>query len=123
MQSIGRLFLAFVMSFLVSGMVAIQLAQMTRARQEFVIVLVALTLFLVVGIVVFAFGAAVSGQNSTLTVLALGLAGLIVAALAAVLALTHNSVSSNDMTTLGTFALCALVGLLIQWLMVRQLYS
>lgn len=122
MLSFGRLILAFIVSVLVAGLVATLLAIRINANAEFIAVWIALALFLIVGIVVFGMGALFSGERTTLTILALGLAGLVVAALAGVLALAA-SMHPADMTTLGTFTLSAFVGLLMQWLVVRRLFT
>ena len=123
MSSLGRLLLAYILSALVSGMAAVQFAQMTHAREEFIVVLVALSLFLIIAIVVFSIGAFVSGERSTLTILALGLAALIVVAAASVLTLTRASLTAPDMAILATFASTALIGLAVQWWMVRRLFA
>ena len=121
MRGFFRLCGAFALSLLVSGMVAVWIADFARAGEEFILVFIALPLFLLLAIVLFAVGVSLSGHKSTHRKLALGLAALIAAAIAGTMLLARASMHGSDAILLGTFAFSALAGLAVQWLLTRKL--
>lgn len=102
-------------------MAAVWIADLTRAREEFILVFIALPLFLLLAIVLFAAGVSLSGYKSTHRILALGLAAFVVTAIGGIMLLSGAALRGSDGVMLGTFGFGALAGLAVQWLMTRKL--
>ena len=122
MRGFLRLLLAFILSGLAAGALSMQLAIWAAAREEYIVVISALALFLALATLTYAAGAILLNRRSALTVLTLGLALLIAAGVVGALALSHASPTSSDRFLLGSFSVSALIGLGVQWFVVRRLF-
>jgi hypothetical protein len=123
MRLILWLLLAFALSLLVSGAISVEFASLMKSGEEFIPVLLMLPLYLFLAITIFAAGAMFSGSRSTHGVIALGLAGLVIAATASVLTLTRGNMRESDAVTLASFGVSALSGLLVQWWVARRVVA
>ena len=122
MRALLRLLWAFVLSAAVAGAASLELAVLTAAREEYIVVLTALAIFLLLATLTYAVGAILLNRKSALRLLTFGLALLVTAAVAGAFALTRQSLTASDAILLGSFAASALLGLGAQWLVVRRLF-